>query len=221
MAGSPVTVGWPLALMLVLDKDAYGVPLVRRIPLWVRIVALVAVITRGIKANRRRALLRRQLGGQRVLITGGASGLGLLLAHRCARAGACVVIFDLDHAACMRALDEIRRTATPPRGGKAPAIGKASANVVARAVDVTNRLQVYETMEALRREVGEMDVVVLNAGVVGGRPLLLSDDATMARTMDVNCTSHLWLLKVGISAQLQRGVGAWVCTAPRTCVCSS
>jgi all-trans-retinol dehydrogenase (NAD+) len=196
-----VKFAWPFALMVTLDQDAYGIPGLRRIPLWLRIVALASAIARAINFNRRRAKLRRSLVGQRVLITGGASGIGLLLAHRCVRAGALVVIWDVQPAACARALDELRRAA------------RDKADVVAQTVDVTDRVAVYESIDTLRREVGEMDVVVLNAGVVGGKSVIASDDAVIARTMDVNATSHSWLVKATLPAMLARNHGQIVSIA--------
>ncbi|KAJ1619623.1 hypothetical protein T492DRAFT_1084104 [Pavlovales sp. CCMP2436] len=191
-----VKAGWPLALMILLDPDGFGVPGLRRIPMWTRLLALVTALARAISANRRRALLRLQLGDKRVLITGGASGLGLLLARRCVREGAHVVIWDVQPEACARAFDELRRAAP-----------SSAQDVVATTIDVTDRQQVYAEIARIAREVGQLDIVVLNAGIVGGKLLTEASDVAMARTMDVNATSHFWLVKATLPAMLERNAG--------------
>lgn len=159
-----VSFTWPLVLMVLLDQGAYGVPVLRRIPLWARVVALITAITRAIRANRRRALMRLRLDGKRVLITGGTSGLGLSLARRCVQHGANLVIWDVQPEACVRALEELRQLS----GG--------NSTVVAHSVDVTNREQVYAEIERMRRDVGDFDIVVLNAGIVSGKPVVSASE---------------------------------------------
>lgn len=188
---------WPLVLMVLLDQAAYGVPVLRRIPLWARVLALATAIARAIQANRRRALLRSRLDGKRVLITGGASGIGLLLARRCVRHGAHVVIWDVQREACARALEELR--ALVAEGG--------TGSAAAHSIDVTDRERVYAEVERLRREAGGLDVVVLNAGIVSGTPVVRADEASMVRTMDVNAMSHFWLIKAVLPVMLESNSG--------------
>jgi len=196
-----VSFTWPLVLMVLLDQGAYGVPVLKRIPLWARVVALATAISRAILANRRRAALRARLDGKRVLITGGASGIGLQLARRCARLGADVIIWDIQPEACVRALEDVRELAA------------SSSTVVARTVDVTDRERVYAEVERMRLDVGELDVVVLNAGVVSGKHVARADDDAMLRTMDVNALSHFWLVRATLPAMLERNAGQIVTIA--------
>mmetsp|Transcript_17391 Transcript_17391/g.46955 ORF Transcript_17391/g.46955 Transcript_17391/m.46955 type:complete len:337 (+) Transcript_17391:3-1013(+) len=191
---------WPLTVLVVVDENAYGVPGVRRIPLWLRIVALAVWIQRVLRRNRRRHLLQKRLAGRRILITGGASGLGLMLARKCVREGADVVIvWDVRAAACSGALTELRRVASP------------SSVIKAQHVDVTDRTAVYRHVEELQRDLGPLDVVVMNAGVVGGKALIEADDESMERTMAVNATSHFWLVRAVLPGMLERDQGHVVC----------
>lgn len=59
--------------------------------------------------------------------------------------------------------------------------------------DVGKRDSVYSTAEKVRREVGEVDILINNAGVVSGHPLLECPDELIERTMVVNCHAHFWV----------------------------
>lgn len=59
--------------------------------------------------------------------------------------------------------------------------------------DVGKRESVYSTAERVRREVGEVDLLINNAGVVSGHHLLECPDELIERTMVVNCHAHFWV----------------------------
>lgn len=99
----------------------------------------------------------RDLRDKRVLVTGGARGIGLALALRFAREGAELVLVDKDEPALSPAMDEVR------------ALG---AKVIGLAADVTDLNAVRELREKVRRDVGGPDVLVNNAGVVFGGAFL-------------------------------------------------
>lgn len=60
-------------------------------------------------------------------------------------------------------------------------------------VDVGKRESVYSTAEKVRREVGEVNLLINNAGVVSGHHLLECPDELIERTMVVNCHAHFWV----------------------------
>jgi NAD(P)-dependent dehydrogenase (short-subunit alcohol dehydrogenase family) len=113
----------------------------------------------------------RELRGKRVLITGGARGIGLALAKRLARDGATLLLADLDAAA----LDEASR-AIRESGGRAQGF----------PVDVADPLSIAALREAVHREGGPIDVLVNNAGVVFGGPFLEVPLARHVTTFRVN-----------------------------------
>lgn len=119
------------------------------------------------------------LAGARILITGAASGMGRLLARRVAERGARVVAWDLDGA--MAGLDVER----------------------ADVCDVSDRAAVAE----LAREVGPVDVLVNNAGVVSGRPLLELADEQIERTFAVNALALFWTTRAFLPAMIERRRG--------------
>jgi all-trans-retinol dehydrogenase (NAD+) len=120
------------------------------------------------------------LRGARVLITGGGSGIGRLMAHKARAAGAEVTVWDRDPTA-LAGLDGMRTA----------------------VVDVTDRAGVYAQAE----QTGEIDVLILNAGVVSGRRLLdLPDDAIEA-TMAVNVLALFWCTKAFLPRMVERNSG--------------
>lgn len=88
--------------------------------------------------------------GRSVVITGGASGLGLGMARALAENGARVTIADVNSAQIDRAL---------------PLLGHEAAGEV---LDVTDRAAVDRIFDAIDRNRGGVDVVFANAGVGGG-----------------------------------------------------
>lgn len=99
----------------------------------------------------------QDLSRKRVLITGGASGIGRALAERFAAAGAHLVLLDRDAVALDRTVKELRAAGATAHG---------------HLVDVTDGDSVLRARDAVRAEHGPIDVLVNNAGVVFGGPFL-------------------------------------------------
>jgi NAD(P)-dependent dehydrogenase (short-subunit alcohol dehydrogenase family) len=124
-----------------------------------------------------RALYRRwqeyDLKGRTVLITGGSRGLGLVLAREFAEEGANVAICARDPAELERARADLEQ-----RG----------ASVFAFPCDVTDRAQVKELIQVVRRRFGGVDVLVNNAGVIQVGPLEVMTLEDFEQAMAV----HFW-----------------------------
>jgi NAD(P)-dependent dehydrogenase (short-subunit alcohol dehydrogenase family) len=99
---------------------------------------------------------RSRLGerGTVVLITGGSRGLGLALAEEYLKRGARVAICARDEVELERA-----RRMLETRVERSDA-------VLARCCDVGDAEQVQETVDAVERELGPIDVLVNNAGII-------------------------------------------------------
>ena len=134
------------------------------------------------------------LSGATVLITGGGSGLGRRLALGAARRGSLVLIWDLDAERCALVRDEIRAD-----GGSAEAY----------VVDVTDR----QAVKAAADVAGPVDVLVNNAGVVSGRPLLEAADEAIERTMNVNVMALYWVTRAFLGGMANRRRGTVVTVA--------
>jgi all-trans-retinol dehydrogenase (NAD+) len=96
-----------------------------------------------------------KLEGRRVLITGGAQGIGLEMAKKFANRGAEVVIADLNEGKLGEAKAAIE------------ALGVAAWGF---PVDVTNPASIASLKAQIAAEAGPIDVLVNNAGVVFGGP---------------------------------------------------
>ena len=96
----------------------------------------------------------RGLSGKRVLITGGAGGIGAATARRFLEEGALTAVLDRDEAACARLEGALPGLAT-----------------VIRA-DVADPASVVEAFNALDGALGGVDVLINNAGVSVRNPFL-------------------------------------------------
>ena len=135
-----------------------------------------------------------QLAGATVLVTGGGSGLGRLIALRSARRGARVVVWDRDEAAARGVRDDIR------------AHGRPADHEV---VDVTDETAVAAAAD----RTGPVDVLVNNAGVVTGRRLLDADPRAIRRTFEVNTLALYWTTRAVLPGMLARDRGLVVTVA--------
>src|SRR5438309_3276516 len=152
------------------------------VPTWAVVVATSEIILRCSEYLRRGSM--RGLKDKRVLITGGASGIGAATAARFLEEGSRVCVLDRDAAACDRVKREL------------PALGEA---IVA---DVTDLMQVEAAFaEAVRRMDG-VDVLINNAGISIRHKFLDITPEEWERVIAVNLTGvfyvaqtaawHLW-----------------------------
>lgn len=139
------------------------------------------------------------MSGRIALVTGGAAGIGRLLACELARRGAVPVVWDLHEAKVTAVTDELQRLSR----------GRARGYVC----DVTDADAVYELAGRVRAEVGDPAVVVNNAGVVSGAPLLEIDDTDIRRTFEVNTLALFWVTKAFLPAMIRDDRGHVVTVA--------
>ena len=86
------------------------------------------------------------------IVTGGAQGLGEAICHRLAREGAHVAVADVDLNGAQRVAADLAAQA----GRRAIAVG----------VDVTNEAQVEALVQRSVQELGRLDILVSNAGIL-------------------------------------------------------
>lgn len=130
----------------------------------------------------------RNMSGNVVLITGGGSGIGRLMALRFAALGCRLVLWDVNKEGLSKVAAEISAKGA-----------KVSTNVV----DVTDRELVYKTA----KEVGPVDVLINNAGIVTGKPILDCPDHMMEKTFQVNTIAHFWTIKAFLPGMVDRKDG--------------
>ncbi len=134
----------------------------------------------------------KSVKGKAVLITGGALGMGKAVAKLFAKDGARLVLWDIRKEDLDKASAELK------------ALG---AEVFTYVCDVTKREMVYETAAKVRKEVGEIDILDANAGVVFAGLLLEVPDDKLAKTIDVNFNGVLWCTKAFLPDMIKRNQG--------------
>ncbi|KAF9183785.1 hypothetical protein BGZ50_004074 [Haplosporangium sp. Z 11] len=105
-----------------------------------------------------------------VLITGGANGIGYLLAEMLAIRHITVVVLDV--LPVNSALD-----------------------IESYICDVSNPEDIARVAKEIREDVGEPTILVNNAGIVHGKPILDLSIQDIKRTMDVNFFGQAWMIK--------------------------
>ena len=126
------------------------------------------------------------------LITGGACGLGRLIALKMAARGCHVVIWDIAD----ESLDAI-----------AAEISAAGYQASTYHCDVSDKEMVYETADKVRNEVGRVDILINNAAVVSGKPFLECTEEQFERTMAVNVLAHFWTVKAFLPDMMEASTG--------------
>ncbi|WP_198046053.1 SDR family NAD(P)-dependent oxidoreductase [Novosphingobium aquimarinum] len=132
-----------------------------------------------------------KLAGKTCIVTGGASGIGLAIAHKLAGEGAKVVIADLNGA---KAQD---------------AVGAISSPIAASAVklDVRDPAAFLQAVQAIADEHGAVDVLFNNAGVGGQAGLDDIDRERFEAMMSINVFSVVAGTQAAAAVMRKQGYG--------------
>ncbi|KAL3120683.1 hypothetical protein niasHT_007975 [Heterodera trifolii] len=139
-----------------------------------------------------RVFPRKSLNGRVVLITGSGSGLGRLMAIKFGKLGSKIILWDVNerlNTETKQLLDDL------------------GIESFAYTVDLSDREAIYAVAKRVKEEVGDLDVLVNNAGIVSGRKIFDCPDQLMEKTMAVNCTSMFFTVKAFLPAMIGRRQG--------------
>jgi NAD(P)-dependent dehydrogenase (short-subunit alcohol dehydrogenase family) len=131
----------------------------------------------------------RILAGQTAAITGGARGIGRVTALAFVRQGMKVAIGDVDLPAALETAAELGDSA------------------VGLPLDVTDRASFAAFVDATEEQLGPLDVLINNAGIMPIGPFLEEDDATAQRILDINVLGVIIGMKVALPRMRTRGRG--------------
>jgi all-trans-retinol dehydrogenase (NAD+) len=134
----------------------------------------------------------KSVKGKIVLITGGAMGMGKDLARKFAKDGARLVLWDLRQA-------DLDKTAEELKG--------LGAEVHTYVCDVTKREMVYDIASKVKKDVGIVDILDNNAGIVYGGNFLDVPDEKHFKCIDVNVNGILWCTKAFLPDMVKRNDG--------------
>lgn len=138
-----------------------------------------------------------RIEGKRCLVTGGAGGIGRATALRLAEAGGRVVVADLNGEAAEEVAAQVRSA-----GGEAIAVG----------VDVSDEAQVRALVERCVAELGGLDVVFNNAGIIRRSTAVELEVADWDLVMAVNVRSIFLVCKYAVPVLEAAGGGSIINT---------
>jgi NAD(P)-dependent dehydrogenase (short-subunit alcohol dehydrogenase family) len=131
-----------------------------------------------------------QLDGKVAVVTGAASGIGLATSKLLAARGARVALVDRAGDAAAAAAEDVQ------------------GETVVSVTDVSDPAQVKACFAAVAEQLGPVDLVFNNAGVmVGGGPLHEISPEDFDRMMQVNLYGAFYVLAEGISSMRAHGRG--------------
>jgi NAD(P)-dependent dehydrogenase (short-subunit alcohol dehydrogenase family) len=131
----------------------------------------------------------RLLAGQSAAITGAARGIGRATAQAFLRQGMRVAIGDVDLAAAEQTAAELG-----PR-------------TVALPLDVTDRDSFARFLDAAEEQLGPLDVLVNNAGIMPLGRFVDEDDLMARRIIDIDLHGVIFGMKLALARMIPRGRG--------------
>jgi len=135
-----------------------------------------------------------------ILVTGGASGIGKLMAFAFAKKQARVIIWDINGDGIKAAENEASETGLFIKG---------------MICDVSDKENIYSQAKKLIADYGPVDILINNAGIVSKKPqnpepgpLFLSlPDENIIKTININTLSLFWTCKAFLPGMVERNSG--------------
>lgn len=129
------------------------------------------------------------LTGKTAVVTGAGRGLGRAIAEALGRAGAKMLLVGRDGARLAQAKEEL---------------ATLGVDVDEWACDLSRREEVDSLIEFIGAELGELNVLVNNAGIARSQPLLEYEDAAWDETLSVNLDAPFRLAR-GLAPLMPKG----------------
>lgn len=134
----------------------------------------------------------KDIAGKLVLVTGGAMGMGKQAALYFARAGARIILVDLNEKELKKAAAEIQA---------------AGAEAWSFVLNVADRAGVYRLAKSIAGKIGVVDILVNNAGIVVCGTLLETNDERIRLHYEVNVLALIWFMKAFLPGMIKKGAG--------------
>ena len=131
----------------------------------------------------------RILAGETAAITGAARGIGRATAEAFLRKGMKVAIGDVDFDAAQKTASEL------------------GPSTVALALDVTDRASFSAFLDGAEEQLGPLDVLVNNAGIMQIGRFIDEDDLTARRMVDINIHGVILGTKLALERMIPRDRG--------------
>jgi short-subunit dehydrogenase len=135
-----------------------------------------------------------EINNSRVCITGGASGIGLLMAEKCGQEGASLIIICDNN--------EIKLKAAETR------LSAMGYPISAHLLDVTDEQAVDKFIVEILGRFGTIDILINNAGIItSNRYFHVMDTVEITRTMMINSIAPMYMTRQLLPAMISSGKG--------------
>lgn len=141
---------------------------------------------------------RKSVAGETVLITGAGHGIGRWTAYEFAKQKSRLVLWDINKHGVEETAAECR---------------KLGATVHTFVVDCGNREDIYNSVKQVKKEVGDVTILVNNAGTIYPADLLSTKDEEITKTFEINILGHFWITKALLPSMIKRNHGHIVTVA--------
>lgn len=135
----------------------------------------------------------KKLSGKRVLVTGAGRGLGREFALQLAKEGCKLVVLDIDEKT-------VKETADMINSGN-------PGTAVHFVTNVSNVDDIKKLHKKIKTDVGPIDILLNNAGIVASNSVLNSTDEEITRIIQVNLMSNFWMTRAFLPDMLERNDG--------------
>ena len=134
-----------------------------------------------------------RMEGRVALVTGGSDGLGKAMSHRFAECGANVALVARTQSMLDSARDEIAAA--------------SERTIKAYRCDVSNARQVHETFNAVRSDLGQVDILINNAGTSQTGPFAEITDEVWQADIDLKLMAAVRLCRLAMPGMQERRWG--------------
>lgn len=132
------------------------------------------------------------LNGKVVLVTGASYGIGFSIAEALAEAGATIVFNDVKEEFVQKGIAAYKEAGIEARG---------------YVCDVTDEPGIQEMVKKIEEEVGVVDIVVNNAGIIKRIPMIEMSAADFRQVIDIDLTGPFIVSKAVIPSMIKKGGG--------------
>ncbi|CAD5233695.1 unnamed protein product [Bursaphelenchus xylophilus] len=148
---------------------------------------------------------KKRLTSKKVLITGGASGIGAACAKLLVEEGCQVAIWDIHEENLANIHRELEKTGY---------------TIYTQKVDLSNESEILKACDDLKERFGDVDILFNNAGLGNASSFLQSNTETMKYIFDVNIFAHMHIVRQLLPRMIEKGEGHIVATSSFGGICA-
>lgn len=149
---------------------------------------------------------KKSIKGQNVLITGSGHGLGREMAIKFATNHEVnLVLIDINETNNERVKEDISKILA--RKQKTTSNQQQQQKILTYSVDIRDESEVAKLASRVSKDLGDIDILINNAGIVQCLPFLELSPALVERTFQVNTLAHIWTIKHFLPSMLKNKRG--------------